>query len=253
VVSSAFCPTFPQIPIPIPIPTSLLFAIFALNAGLDSQCQHPAFKEFTMLDLFGVADYGAFCAAVLLFLALPGPGTFALITSTGKGGFRAGAAATLGVILGDQVLMWLAVGGVAALLAANPVWFKGVQYLGGAYLVWIGLKLIFAKSGSSSPVTIEPRQYARQSFFITLLNPKAIVFYMAFFPLFIDPTQHRGVITFVAMAGTIAAITAAYGLLLCAFANLVSAHVKAHKRWARGMERLAGVFLVGFGIRLGSQ
>ena len=62
--------------------------------------------------MFGISDYGAFCAAILLFLALPGPGTFALLTSTGKGGLRAGAAATLGVILGDQVLMWLAVGGV---------------------------------------------------------------------------------------------------------------------------------------------
>ena len=61
--------------------------------------------------MFGIADFGAFCAAVLLFLALPGPGTFALITSTGQGGMRAGAAATLGVILGDQVLMWLAVVG----------------------------------------------------------------------------------------------------------------------------------------------
>jgi leucine efflux protein len=203
--------------------------------------------------MLGIADYGAFCAAILLFLALPGPGTFALITSTGKGGFRAGAAATLGVILGDQVLMWLAVGGVAALLAANPVWFKGVQYLGAGYLVWIGLKLIFAKPGSNSPVNIEPRRYARQSFLITLLNPKAIVFYMAFFPLFIDPSQHRGTITFVAMAGTIAVITVTYGLLLCAFANVVSAHVKAHKKLARGMERLAGMFLVGFGIRLGTQ
>ena len=46
--------------------------------------------------MFGIADYGAFCAAILLFLALPGPGTFALLTSTGKGGFRAGAAATAG-------------------------------------------------------------------------------------------------------------------------------------------------------------
>jgi leucine efflux protein len=207
----------------------------------------------TLIGTLGIADYGAFCAAILLFLALPGPGTFALITSTGKGGFKAGAAATLGVILGDQVLMWLAVGGVAALLTANPAWFKGVQYLGAAYLVWIGLKLIFAQPGSSSPVNIEPRQYARQSFLITLLNPKAIVFYMAFFPLFIDPAQHRGVVTFVAMAATIALITAAYGLLLCAFANVVSARVKAHKKLARGLERLAGVFLVGFGIRLGSQ
>jgi threonine/homoserine/homoserine lactone efflux protein len=203
--------------------------------------------------MLGIADYGAFCAAILVFLALPGPGTFALLTSTGKGGMRAGAAATLGVIVGDQVLLWLAVAGVAALLATYPRLFLAVQYAGAAYLAWIGLRLIFARAGAASPIRIEPRRYARQAFFITLLNPKAIVFYMAFFPLFIDPARHQGALTFLAMAATIAVITAAYGLLLCAFAGAVSAKVKANQRLARGLERLAGVFLVGFGIRLGTQ
>ena len=203
--------------------------------------------------MLGIADYGAFCAAILLFLALPGPGTFALLTSTAKGGFRGGAAATLGVIAGDQVLLWLAVAGVAALLAANPSVFRAVQYAGAAYLAWIGLKLIFASPGSTSPVRIEPRRYARQAFLITLLNPKAIVFYMAFFPLFINPASHRGATTFVFMAATIAAITAVYCLLLCAFADALSVKVRAHQRVARALERLAGIFLVGFGIRLGTQ
>ena len=201
----------------------------------------------------GISDFGAYCAAILLFLALPGPGTFALLTSTAKGGFRGGAAATLGVIAGDQVLLWMAVAGVAALLAANPIVFKAVQYAGAAYLAWIGLALIFAKPGAASPIRIEPRQYARQAFFITLLNPKAIVFYMAFFPLFIDPATHRGAVTFAAMAATIAVITALYCLTLCAFANAISAKVRAHQRLARGLEKLAGVFLVGFGIKLGTQ
>ncbi|KPF45745.1 lysine transporter LysE [beta proteobacterium AAP121] len=203
--------------------------------------------------MLGIGDYGAFCAAILLFLALPGPGTFALLTSTAKGGMRAGAAATAGVILGDQALLWLAVAGVAALLAAHPVLFKGVQYLGAAYLVWIGLKLIFAKPGDASPIRIEPRQYARQAFLITLLNPKAIVFYMAFFPLFIDPALHRGAVTFAAMAATIAVITAVYCLTLCFFADAVSVRLKKNMRVGRLLERAAGVFLVGFGIRLGVQ
>ena len=203
--------------------------------------------------MFGISDYGAFCAAILLFLALPGPGTFALLTSTGKGGFRAGAAATFGLIVGDQVLLWLAVAGVAALLAAHPSAFKLVQYGGAAYLAWIGLKLIFARPGGASPIRIEPRHFARQAFFITLLNPKAIVFYMAFFPLFIDPATHQGGVTFVAMALTIAVLTAAYCLTLCAFAQAVSNKVRAHRQAARWLERVAGVFLVGFGIRLGSN
>lgn len=200
--------------------------------------------------MLGIADFGAFCAAILLFLALPGPGTFALLTSTGKGGFRAGAAATLGLIAGDQVLLWLAVAGVAALLAAHPTLFAGLQYAGAAYLGWIGLKLIFAKEGSASPVRIETHHYARQAFFITLLNPKAIVFYMAFFPLFIDAARHRGLLTFATMALTIATLTAVYCLVLCVFANAVSAQVRAHQRLARALEKLAGVCLVAFGLRL---
>lgn len=201
--------------------------------------------------MFGITDFGAYCAAILLFLALPGPGTFALLTSTGQGGFKAGAAATLGLIAGDQVLLWLAVGGVAALLAAHPAAFKAVQYAGAAYLGWIGLRLLLARGERSAlPIRIEPRRYARQAFFITLLNPKAIVFYMAFFPLFIDPAAHRGLPTFAAMAATIAAITAAYCLSLCAFADAVAQRLRAHRTLARTLERLAGVFLIGFGLRL---
>jgi threonine/homoserine/homoserine lactone efflux protein len=203
--------------------------------------------------MLGISDFGAFCAAILLFLALPGPGTFALLTSTAKGGIRGGAAATLGVILGDQVLMWLAVAGVAALLAAHPDLFRAVQYLGAAYLAWIGLRLLLARPGSASPVRIDSGHYLRQTLLITLLNPKAIVFYMAFFPLFINPATHRGMLTFAAMAVTIAVITACYGLALCAFANVVSAKVKAHRRLALALERVAGLFLIGFGIRLGTQ
>lgn len=200
--------------------------------------------------MLGISDFGAFCVAILVFLALPGPGTLALLNSTAKGGFRAGAAATVGLIAGDQVLLWLAVGGVAALLTAYPLAFQAVQYAGAAYLAWVGLRLIMARAGGDLPVHIEPRQYARQAFLITLLNPKAIVFYMAFFPLFIDPATHRGLITFAAMAATIAGITAVYCLTLCALAGVLAARVKAHKHLSVWLSRLAGAFLIGFGIKL---
>src|SRR5919205_4470429 len=97
--------------------------------------------------MFGIADYGAFVIAVIVFLMIPGPGNLALITSTGKGGLRGGLAATAGVIAGDQVLMWLAVAGVAAVLKTSPVLFGAVQWLGAAYLAWIGLRMILAKPG----------------------------------------------------------------------------------------------------------
>ncbi|PXW99241.1 threonine/homoserine/homoserine lactone efflux protein [Sphaerotilus hippei] len=203
------------------------------------------------MSFFGIADYPAFCGAVVIFLALPGPGTFALLTSTAKGGFKAGAAATAGLILGDQVLLWLAVAGVAALLAAYPAVFSLVRWAGAAYLGWIGWKLLTSRSpGAASPVHIEPRDYARQALMITLLNPKAIVFYMAFFPLFIDPVQHRGGITFVAMALTIAGITAVWCLGLCALARTLAERLRQHHGLTRWLERAAGACLIGFGWRL---
>ena len=201
--------------------------------------------------MFGITDYGAFCAAILLFLALPGPGTFALLTSTGKGGLRAGAAATFGVIAGDQVLLWLAVAGVAALLAAYPAVFKVVQYAGAAYLAWIGLKLLLSRGdGSASPIHIEPHHYARQAFFITLLNPKAIVFYMAFFPLFVDPATHPTLMTFGFMAFTIAVLTFAYAATVVLMTHFLAARLRANPLIGRLMEKLAGIFLIGFGIKL---
>ena len=199
---------------------------------------------------FGIADYGAFCAAVLLFLALPGPGTLALLTSTGQSGFRAGAATTLGVILGDQALLWLAVAGVAALLAAHPLAFQAVQIAGAVYLGWIGLRLLLAKDGDAAVLRMQPHHHVRQGFLITLLNPKAIVFYMAFFPLFIDPATHRGLLTFAAMALTIALITAVYCLLLCAGAARVSEVFQRHRGLGRWLRRAAGLSLLAFGLKL---
>ncbi|MEY2687585.1 MAG: leucine efflux protein LeuE [Pseudomonadota bacterium] len=203
--------------------------------------------------MLGINDYSAFCLAILIFLALPGPGTFALLTATGKGGLRAGAAATLGVILGDQVLMWAAAAGVAALMVAWPTLFHLVQIAGAAYLAWMGFKLIRAKPGSAAVVDMSSGRYLRQALLITLLNPKAIVFYMAFFPLFIDPATHRGFVTFAAMAVTIAVITAVYCISLCSLAHVLAEKLRANRRLAVALERLAGFALIAFSIRLVSQ
>ena len=200
--------------------------------------------------MLGINDYGAFVAAVILFLMIPGPGNLALITSTGKGGIRGGLAATLGVILGDQVLMWLAVAGVAALLSASPAAFHAVQWLGAAYLAWLGGRMLFSRPGTAPVLDLKPRRFLRQAMAITLLNPKAIVFYMAFFPLFVDPVRHRGVLTFAFMAATIAVLTFAYGLIAVLLTHFLAERLRANPAVSRLLTRLAGVFLIGFGVRL---
>ncbi|MBK6360083.1 MAG: LysE family transporter [Comamonadaceae bacterium] len=200
--------------------------------------------------MFGISDYGAFVAAMIVFLLIPGPGNLALITSTSKGGVSGGMGATLGVIAGDQVLMWMAVAGVAALLATYPTAFAAVQWLGAAYLAWLGFKMLVAKPGSAPVLHIKPSHYFQQAFAITLLNPKAIVFYMAFFPLFVDPARHQGLLTFGVMAATIAALAFLYGLVVVLLTHFLAERLRASPVIGRILEKIAGVFLIAFGVKL---
>ena len=200
--------------------------------------------------MYGIADYGAFVLAILVFLAIPGPGNLALITATGHGGVRAGMAAACGVVAADQVLMWAAVAGVAALLATHPWAFAAVQWLGAAYLAWLGWKMLTAAPGAPPVLRMQPRHYFKQGAIITLLNPKAIVFYRAFFPLFVDPQQHQGVLTFAVMALTIASLTLLYALVVVLLTRYLAQRLRAHPLIGRTLEKTAGMLLLGFGLKL---
>ena len=200
--------------------------------------------------MFGIADYPAFVLAVIVFLAIPGPGNLALLTSTAKGGLRGGLAATLGVIAGDQVLMWAAVAGVAAVLATKPEFFQAMQWLGAAYLSYLGYKMWTTKEGDAPVINITAGHYFRQSLWITLLNPKAIMFYMAFFPLFIDPQAHAGFFTFGVMALTVAALTFMYGLVICVLAQRLSSRLQQRPWIGRALQKIGGALLVAFGLKL---
>lgn len=200
--------------------------------------------------MLGVTDYGTFVVTIIIFLLIPGPGNLALITSTSKGSILGGMGATLGVIAGDQALMWSAVAGVAALLTAYPQAFNAVQWLGAVYLGWLGVQMLWAKVGAAPVLHIKAGHYFRQAFLITLLNPKAILFYMAFFPLFVDPAHHQGLVTYGFMAVTIAVITFFYGLTSVLLTHYLAGHIRANPVIGRVLEKVAGLFLVGFGIKL---
>jgi threonine/homoserine/homoserine lactone efflux protein len=200
--------------------------------------------------MFGIADYGAFVVAIIVFLAIPGPGNLALLTATGKGGVRAGMAATFGVIAGDQVLLWLAVAGLSAVLINYPSLYSSVKWAGAAYLIGLGYSLFNSKPGDAPVLDMKSEHYFRQGLLITVLNPKAIVFYMAFFPLFVDPKIHMGLITFGFMALTIAALTFAYGLVVVLLAHHLAARVRANPLATVMLNKVAGALLIGFGLKL---
>lgn len=198
----------------------------------------------------GVSHYGSFVVAVIGFLLVPGPGNLTLITSTGRGGIRAGIAATLGVILGDQLLLWAAVAGVAGVLLAHPFAFRVLQWLGALYLFWLGLKMLFARREGPPAFEMKPRHFFRQAVAITLTNPKAIFFYLAFLPLFVDPAHARTAATYVFLAATVAVLTFLYGLVAVCLTRAVDGKLKAHPAVPHLLTKLMGGFLVVFGIRL---
>jgi threonine/homoserine/homoserine lactone efflux protein len=200
--------------------------------------------------MFGISDYGAFVAAFVLLLFLPGPGNLALITSTTQGGMRGGVASVVGLILGDQILLWMTVAGVAALLQTYPHLFLALKWVGAAYLAWLGFKMVFSKPGEGPSIKITPGQYFKETMFITLLNPKAIMFYFAFFPQFIDPEQHQGMITFVFMAITIAVLGFMYCFGVVVITHTMAARIRANPKVSGYLQKIAGLFLIGFGLKL---
>ena len=199
---------------------------------------------------FGIADYTSFVVAIIVFLLIPGPGNLALITSTSKGGIAGGLGATFGLIAGDQILLWAAVAGVSAVMTAYPTAFHVVQWAGAVYLAWLGIKMLTTKPGDAPILQIKPRHYFRQALVITLLNPKAIVFYMAFFPLFVDPVTHQGITTFGVMAATIALLTFLYGLTSVLLTTFFAERIRANPKVSSFLSKAAGVFLIGFGLKL---
>lgn len=200
--------------------------------------------------MFGISDYGAFVAAFVLLLFLPGPGNLALITSTSQGGMRGGVASVLGLLLGDQVLLWMTVAGVAALLQSHPHLFMAMQWVGAAYLAWLGAKMVLAKPGEGPSIKITPGKYFKETMLITLLNPKAIMFYFAFFPQFIDPEQHQGMTTFVFMAVTIAVLGFLYCFGVVLITHTMAERIRANPKMSAFLQKLAGLCLIGFGLKL---
>lgn len=200
--------------------------------------------------MFGISDFGAFAASFLLLLFLPGPGNLALISSASKGGVSGGLAAVSGLLLGDQILLWLTVAGVAALLKNHPSVFLILQWAGAAYLAWLGFRMLLSKPGDGPGIQITPGRYFRETLLITLLNPKAIMFYLAFFPQFIDPANHQAWVSFAVMALTIAVLGFVYCLGVVLITHNMAERIRAHPRLTEGLQKLAGLCLVGFGLRM---
>lgn len=152
----------------------------------------------------------AFVAASAVLLIIPGPTILTVISYSVAHGRRANAALVAAVALGDSTALGVSLLGLGALLATSAFWFTVVKWAGGLYLIWLGIKLLRAGVASSELAAPQApgsrwRLFAT-TWLVTALNPKGIVFFVAFLPQFIDPqanvTQQLWVLaaTFVALA-----------------------------------------------------
>ncbi len=195
----------------------------------------------------GIVNFPAFVLASALLVLSPGPGTLAILGAA-TGSRRAGFEALAGTSVGDAILVALASLGAASLLHSNPVAFDALRYGGGAYLAWLGMQALLSKEPSLAVSTPEAGGAFQRSVLVTLLNPKAIVFFVAFFPQFTTPTA--GVSSFALLGTVFITMNCVYQAALISGANWVVAHLEQAPHWALWINRALGLAFLGFGVRL---
>lgn len=200
--------------------------------------------------MFDIQHYASFIAAVLIFQLIPGPGTFAILAATGRHGVSGGMAAVAGTLAGDAVWMLGAVLGLAALMQLHPEIFGALQTFGAVYLCWIGLQLLRKPTATRAAVPPAQRVWSsfRRALAICLTNPKAMLFFVAFFPLFISADASATTLTALLLHVTV--ISLIYQTILV-FAGHWAARRLARICWLQTLaRRLAGMALIGFGVKL---
>lgn len=204
--------------------------------------------------MFEIQNYGSFIAAIVIFQMIPGAGTLAILNATARNGVAAGFGAVLGTLLGDIIYMVAAVAGLAALMQANPLLFQGLQWFGAAYLCWLGVQLLrapAASNGSAEEPKKSARVYFRNGLAVALTNPKVILFFVAFFPLFIRPDGSS--LTLLVMMLHITLISLVYQVVLVLLGNAAAIRLKALPLARAIATRVAGLALIGFGIKLAAN
>ena len=201
--------------------------------------------------MFGIHNYASFVLAIVAFQIIPGPGTLAILSATARHGIRSGMGAVFGTLAGDLLFMLGAVLGLAAVLAARPVILSSLQWVGIVYLCWLGLKLLLAPVADDRADAVRVQNHwtcFRQAFAVCLTNPKAIMFFMAFFPLFLtaDSRPH----TLGAMMAHVSLISLVYQTGLVLVGNAVAVRLSRFQHARILARRLVGLGLIGFGIKL---
>ena len=209
--------------------------------------------------IYGITDLPTFILGTIFIVLLPGPNSLYVMSVASRWGVAAGYRGACGVFVGDAILMLLSAGGAASLLKTTPALFLVIKYAGAAYLAWVGIGLLrsaFAMWRGHGDNTAAPPPDASRPFraalLISLMNPKAILFFVSFFIQFVDPGYAHPELSFLLLGTIVQICSAAYlSLLIFGGAYLAQQFRRRRKLAAAGTGGVGGLFL-GFGAKLAS-
>ena len=217
------------------------------------------------MEQFGVHSYLTYVLGVIMIVLLPGPNSLFVLALSAQQGVRAGWKAAMGIFVGDAILMLASAAGAVTLLKTYPLLFHIVQYAGAAYLIYLGLRLMMAaiktwpkeqalQEAIEQPLA-EPK-LAKQSapfmkaLVISLLYPKAILFFLSFFVQFVDPQYPQPVLSFLILAVTLQFFSALYLAALIYGGNYLAEAFRQRKRLSAVSTGGTGVAFLGFAAKL---
>jgi len=212
--------------------------------------------------MFGIVDLTTFIIGTIVIVLLPGPNSMYVMTVAARRGTLAGFQGALGIFFGDLTLMLLSVGGVASLIQTTPMLFTLLKYAGAAYLVWLGfglLRSLFISEteaahlvegkGLSESVKGERHPF-KVALFVSLLNPKAILFFVSFFIQFVEPGYAEPLLTFTLLGVIVQIISQTYLAAIIFIAVYFKQRLSAGSRLAKVSKAGAGTMFVGYGAKL---
>ncbi|MFF2653226.1 leucine efflux protein LeuE [Streptomyces sp. NPDC058045] len=211
--------------------------------------------------MFGVIDLPTYLAGLVLIILLPGPNSIYVLSVGARRGVRAGYRAAAGVFCGDTVLMTLSAAGVASLLQGNPLLFGIVKYAGAGYLSWLALGMMRsawgmwrdrrerAAAGEGAAPAEDERPF-RRALVISLFNPKAILFFIAFFVQFVDPAYAHPALSFVVLGLFAQFASFLYLSTLIFTGTRLAAAFRRRKRLSAGATSAVGALFLGFAVKL---
>ncbi|RKG46669.1 MULTISPECIES: leucine efflux protein LeuE [Acinetobacter] len=210
--------------------------------------------------MFGITDLTTFIIGTTLIVLLPGPNSIYVMTIASRYGIRAGYKGAFGVYSGDLILIILTALGAASLLHAFPWLFILLKIVGAAYLSYLGIKLLKAAYDtwrtSDAPQAVQQKEDLsslkpfQTALTISVLNPKAILFYLSFFVQFADPNYPYPALTFTMLAIVLQIISMSYLTILIFSGAKLASYFTARKRLTASCVASVGILFCGFGLKL---